>query len=854
MGCLHAFAAVASCFVAGKALHLISRPRTRGTSRGRVLIPALAAVLLIQLAWGEAAVANANPPAAPDAALERWIVLLTEPPLARYRGGIPDLEPTHARTRGERKLDSRSPASRAYLRFVDRRQDRIRAAIEARCGRAVPALLRFRAAVNGFSVHLSAEEAALVQGLPGVRGVVRDTADTLATDRGPAFIEADEIWPGGSTGANTLGEGSVIGILDTGINGSHASFADPGPVDGHAYVNPLGNGIFLGRCALPSTHGNYYPHCNGKLIGAYSFSADDDPEDEHGHGSHVSSTAAGNRVNVSLPNNTGNPSLSYAISGVAPHANLVMYEVCAPAPMNCAVSARIAAVDQAILDGVVDVLNHSITMGQSPWTNLVSEAFLDATEAGIFVAQAAANEGPAPATLTPGSAPWTAAVANQSHDRTHSNTLSGLTANAGLADIDGASESAGTGGAFEVVYAGDVDVSGQSYPLCATGNPVFPPDGSSNPFPAGLFTGKIVICDRGIYARVEKGFNVLLAGAAGYILANDPSTGNSIVPDDHYLPAIHITHTDGEALKTWLGAGGPAFTGVISDGVPDVDPASGDIVYVLSSRGPHPNTPDVIKPDLSAPGTAVLAAVQSGAGGDEVDFFWGTSMASPHVAGAAALLQAVHPSWSPAEIQSALMLTATPVALKEDGVTPADAFDQGSGRVNAGRAARALLVMDETGPNFLAAEPAIGGDPTSLNLASLADASCDQACSWSRTFRNVSGGSVEFDVVQSAGGPDLGLAPNVTNFTLAADASQAIQFTAVVASCPAGGCGPNAEWMFGELELQVISSPLGVGNELDLHVRAAIVPLPEPAPRVGACAGVALLVALARLRARSVSE
>jgi subtilisin family serine protease len=715
----------------------------------------------------------------------------------------------------------------------------------------VPVLQRFRAAVNGLAVRLSESEAGLVRGVPGVRDVVRDVADAPDTDRGPLFIRADEIWPGGFTGADTMGEGVVIGILDTSINGSHPSFADPGPVDGHAYTNPLGSGVFLGRCALFPFNSRYYPHCNDKLIGAYSFSTDDDPEDDDGHGSHTASTAAGNLLTVFAPAvNTVNPLLVYDISGVAPHANLVMYEVCSSDPVSCTTSARVAAVDQAILDGVVDVLNYSLGMGDSdPWTNLVSEAFLDAVEAGIFVAQSAGNGGPDPATVASGTAPWTASVANQSHDRIHSNALTGLTANGGHPDIFGVSLSAGTGGPFQIVYAGDVDVGGQTFPLCADGPSVFPPDGSSNPFPPGLFTGQIVICDRGTYARVEKGFNVAEAGAAGYVLANQPSGAVSIVADDHYLPAIHITHADGVALKAWLGAGGPAFTGEITAGAPDIDPAFGDILRSSSSRGPHPNLPEVIKPDLSAPGASILAAVKSGSGGDEVGFLGGTSMASPHVAGAAALLRAVHPTWSPAEIKSALMLTAKAVVLREDGITPGDPFDQGSGRVHVGDATRALLVMDETSTNFQAADPATGGDPTNLNLASLADPGCNEMCSWSRTFRNVSGGPVEFDVVQSAGEPDLILTSDVTNFTLAEGASQVVQFTAAVSSCPPGGCGPSGDWMFGEFGLQVYSSPLGSDSDLDLHVPVAIIPLPEPAPLIGLCSGVALLAMLARSRA-----
>jgi hypothetical protein len=170
-----------------------------------------------------------------------------------------------------------------------------------------------------------------------------------------------------------------------------------------------------------------------------------------------------------------------------------------------------------------------------------------------------------------------------------------------------------------------------------------------------------------------------------------------------------------------------------------------------------------------------------------------------------------------------------------------------------GDAARALLVLDETGANFQAANPAIGGDPANLNLASLADPGCNETCSWSRTFRNASGGPVEFDVVQSAGGPGLLLTPDVTNFALSAGASQVIQFTADVFGCPPGGCGSSADWMFGEFEFQVLSSPLGSGSDLDLHVPVAIIPLPEPSPLLGLFSGVALLMGLARLRKLSGS-
>jgi subtilisin family serine protease len=129
-----------------------------------------------------------------------------------------------------------------------------------------------------------------------------------------------------------------------------------------------------------------------------------------------------------------------------------------------------------------------------------------------------------------------------------------------------------------------------------------------------------------------------------------------------------------------------------------------------SSRGPNVNA-NVLKPDIMAPGTNILAAYAGGA--DAFGLMSGTSMASPHVAGAGALMRAVHPDWTPAEVQSALMMTSwTTNLLKEDGVTPADPFDVGAGRLDLTGAALAGLVLNETTTGYEDADPAAGGDPT----------------------------------------------------------------------------------------------------------------------------------------------
>jgi hypothetical protein len=137
----------------------------------------------------------------------------------------------------------------------------------------------------------------------------------------------------------------------------------------------------------------------------------------------------------------------------------------------------------------------------------------------------------------------------------------------------------------------------------------------------------------------------------------------------------------------------------------------------FSSRGGPGQTLGISKPDITAPGVQILAAESgmpafpddpdSGAGppGESFKAIGGTSMSSPHIAGSAALLKALHPDWTPGQIKSALMTTAkVEGVVKEDGVTPADPFDFGSGRVDLTNVSNAGLTISATAAEFLAHE------------------------------------------------------------------------------------------------------------------------------------------------------
>ncbi len=721
-------------------------------------------IVVIVLASGLPAVTAADTAAviveAPDGV---YIIRLAGAPLATYRGGIDGLAATSPEVTGAAKLDVSSQASVAYLDYLTGRHTQFIAAMEQTLDRSVDVLFRYDVVLNGLAARLSAQEAVLVAALPGVVDVQPQTIEFPDTDAGPTWIGAPGIWDGSAVpgGVGTKGEGMIVGMIDTGINHDHPSFADVGE-DGYDHTNPWGAGNYVGYCVTDDPS-----FCNDKLIGAWSFVTEAvTPDDSNGHGSHTSSTAAGNHITASVTTPSGFV-VETPISGVAPHANIIMYDACVT---SCPGGSLLAAVNQAVADGV-DAINYSISGGTNPYYDLVELAFLDATAAGVFVSTSAGNNGPGPGTVAHRS-PWVSTVASATHNRLYTNGLVNLTGGdtPPPADIVGQSISTGYGPA-PIVYAGDY-----GDPLCGT------------PFPPGTWTDEIVVCDRGGgYGRVAKGENVLAGGADGYVLANDAANGNSLVADPHALPAIHITYSDGVALKAWM-ASGSGHMATITETSTNLDPINGDIMASTSSRGPNPVL-DVIKPDMSAPGVAILAAYRDGI---EITWIGGTSMASPHNAGAGTLMKALYPSWSPSEIKSAIMSTTwTENLRKEDGVTPADPFDVGAGRDNLLAAARAGIVFDETEADYLAANPAAGGDPKTLNLPSLQNSDCGGTCSWTREVKSTQGATVTW----TASGEGMGFTFSPASFDLVAGATQEIVITADVHGLPIGS------WSFGAVTL-----------------------------------------------------
>ena len=310
------------------------------------------------------------------------IVKLEDAPLASYRGGIPGLAATSPSATGAAKLNVNTPACRAYLSYLN---GKLREFEEA-CHRIIPDATMthaYRTVLGGVALVVPADQVELVATIPGVTAVYRDRLLMLDTETSPKFIGADKIWKE-LGGQESAGEGVIVGVLDTGVWPEHPSWSDPDP-NGNTYpappTMPGSNGFGLRGPKSTCDFGNtaFNPNddpftCNNKLISAYDFldtyravigllpEEFGSARDADGHGTHTSTTAAGNGV-VSATLLGVDRGL---VSGIAPRAHAIMYKVCGDE--GCFGSDSAAAVEQAILDDV-DVINFSIGGGTDPYSS-----------------------------------------------------------------------------------------------------------------------------------------------------------------------------------------------------------------------------------------------------------------------------------------------------------------------------------------------------------------------------------------------------------------------------------------------------------------------------------------------------
>lgn len=764
---------------------------------------------------------------------DRFIVVYREAPLATYRGeiqGLPAPERLPARsartgtaaataaTTGAAagRIAVRGARARDYVRFLEGRQVAHESRIASVVGRRLRVERRMQHALNASVVEMNPREAMLVEQLPEVAFVEEYREYEQETDVGPTLIGAPALW--NATPAQYRGDGIVFGIIDSGINFGSPSFSAQ-DADGYTHTNPLGAGVYLGTCA---PGGIDEGRCNAKLIGGYDFvcaapgnqcgvaNVREEPGfgDTNSHGSHTASTAAGNVRTVSYRGN------SIRMSGVAPRANIIAYDVCYTEISTgrglCPNTSSAAAVNQALADGVVDVINFSIAGGSSPWSEAVSLAFLNVTDAGIYVATSAGNSGPAANSLGH-LEPWTGTTAAATHGRGEMVYYLQVT---------------GPGSVPPAVGAILLTEGGGGTPFAAALPPGTPlrisagfdtADDGCAAYPANTFQGAIAVIRRGTCAFTAKADNAVAAGALAVVIGNNQTGVISPSVPGAVRPVFGIEQVDANALRDFAATLGNLATAAIPYPAIQV-PNTPDVLGDFSSRGPA-GAFDLVKPDVTAPGVRILAAVSgttvTGAE-NAVDLMDGTSMASPHHAGAAGLLKQAQPGWTVQEIKSALMMTAKESVLKEDGTTAADAFAMGAGRIQVDQALKAGLVMDETKANFLAANPANGGDVSALNVPSLGKAKCPSSCTFTRVFRNTLATRQSWTAKVQGGVTGL-VTPSL--FTLNPGESKAVKVTVVTSGLPNDGT-----WGFGKL---VISPQGGNTSQPVLHLPIAVA-VPPP--------------------------
>ncbi|GAA3635974.1 hypothetical protein GCM10022200_19130 [Microbacterium awajiense] len=685
-------------------------------------------------AFGAESVEEVTIPTPVDATGGQYIVVLDEEPLAGYEGGVPGIAPTKP-SKGD-KLDAHTSNARKYIAHLAKKQGEI--ADDA----GVTPDAAYQVTFNGFSAALTGDQVAELRATKGVIGVYPDEIrHPTAAQQGTEFLGLEGgsgVWDavGGTAEA---GEGVVVGVIDTGISPDNPSFAgdklgskrsEEPFLQGNTIVFEKSDGTQFRSERMRGQNWSSQDYST-KLIGAQYFSSGAkaagfkftsdflSPRDGDGHGSHTASTAAGNHgVEASIEG------IDFgAISGVAPAAKIASYKACwvGPDPLStdddiCATSDLLAAIDQAVADGV-DVINYSIGGGSATSILAVDDvSFFYAAIAGVFVSASAGNSGPGASTADHAS-PWYTTVA--------ASTIPTWEGTVELPNGDafaGASVTVPFGDSLTgaAVYAGDIPASGvaaEEAALCTLG--------SIDPAAAA---GKIVVCDRGVIARVEKSQAVDEAGGIGMVLVN--VTPGSLDNDFHSVPTVHVADTARDAIVDYVqGAASPELTlvGENTTGIETPVPQ----VAGFSSRGPMlADGSDVIKPDISAPGVAILAATHNAKNtAPTYGILSGTSMSAPHIAGLAALYLGERPLATPAEIKSAMMTTAYDT-VDAEGAAATDPFAQGAGHVDPTRFFEPGLLYLQGALDWAAyIEAALGedvfagvdpmDDPSNLNLASI---------------------------------------------------------------------------------------------------------------------------------------
>jgi minor extracellular serine protease Vpr len=617
------------------------RQRRTGRALGVIL-----GVLLVAALLAPAPATHATDERADQPATRLYLVTLNGPGTAGYRGAPPD---------------------QAVATIMRGHQDRLLDLVDA-----PEPTYRWTTALNGFAVFLSEDQALELEANEGVTAVEPNRIRRIAGQRSGAGLVLK--------GPQRGGAGTVIGVIDTGLEPEGPPFAA---------ATPLGPEPkrFAGACQIGD--GWESDDCDAKVVGARWFvdgfgedrlrsGAQLSARDSDGHGTQMASIAAGNadvRVQV------GSQRLG-RYGGMAPQARIAVYKACwgAPDPADdgCAIADLVTAIDRATADAVDAI---SLAVGGPAEIDTVERALLGAAEADVVVAAAAGNAGTREYAAHP--SPWVTTAGG-----TTGRAWLGRVVTPGGPRLQGAMVSTRGVASARLVRGARVPASGASLAearVCAPGS-----------LDAREVKGAIVLCERGSVGRVDKSRAVRLADGVGMVLFN--VSPGAVTADFHSVPTVHLAEQHGRVLRRWVARHPSATFSLRPVGVVR-EPRS--VARWSSSGSPLGG---VLKPDVVAPAAGVLGAVPGSQGWD---FVSGTSAAAAYTAGVAATLLA-RTGWPATTVRSALATTAFPLSHT--------VLRSGSGRLRPDPAARPGLVYEIADGDY---RDWLAGRTTSLNTPSI---------------------------------------------------------------------------------------------------------------------------------------
>lgn len=704
-----------------------------------------------------------------DAASESrvYIVQLRTPSAAEYHATAAARiagtfsKPTVGQLQSTATFDKSSAAIQSHVQVLEKEQ----AEVLAKAGSNIQQLYSYRYALNGFAAKMSPAQANKIEHMAEVLHVWEDEVRPLTSNYSASFLGLFDAETGLRGAPGLDGDGIVIGVIDSGIAPDHPALQDKREAyQPRACLSSWGQNSLLGKWLCrryrkmedvqifdPPENWNgtcqtgaqfTAQNCNNKMIGARFFvdgaratgpiDAGEiySARDVDGHGTHIATTAAGNKVKASIFGTfLGN------VEGIAPRARIAVYKACWLRPgdtrSSCNTSDLANAIDMAVADGV-HIINYSVGNSMFTVTGPDDVALLAAAKAGVLTVVAAGNEGPVFQTIgSPAGNPAVITVAASSRDGQHSLEAMQVKSPPSVAGKYAVKEASFTPRLIDndpiegqLILVDDDDVT---LPDGSTGTAI---DACQALVNNSELSGNIALIQRGGCDFDVKIQNAGDAGAAAAIVINlsgDPVVmiGQSGTTD---IPALMLGSADGDLLLDKLDRG--QVVDVVLDKSFFLSVAdTANVMAGFSSRGPGPLV-DVLKPDVTAPGVNILAGSTPDAAntvsGEFFAFQSGTSMATPQVAGVAALLKQAHPDWTPAAIKSALMTTARQDITLPDG-SDAIPFDFGNGHIVPNDANDPGLVFEITDDEY---------DAFSCGVASpaISQARCDELAATGLSF------------------------------------------------------------------------------------------------------------------------